>query len=343
MITCPKCHHSFPLEDSLLEEKLLSYKASLKESFEKEFLYQKKFLEKNLEEKDKKIQDFYEKELELRKQLDLIKEKEKNIDVLIQRKLEEEKLQVMKQVQQEFYYKILEKDKKIQDIEQKLQEAQRTVYQDSQQRQGEAFEKDFFLKLKENFPQDLIEEVAIGREGADLKHSIIYEGKIIGKVLWELKQTKNFSEKWIDKLEQNMLQEKAIFSCLVTKTFPKDIKFFDQRESIYILDPSLALTIFKILRESFIKIYLEKKLFSYQDEKLQFFFQYLTGTDFKNHLKRIAQTFSSLKEELEKEKIHQQKYWAKQEKILELALLSTSKISGDLEALTGNQLLEEDI
>lgn len=338
MIKCPNCLHEFHLEESLFLEQLEVYKQSFQENAQKE-LQRKEDLNKILlQEKDKELQKSYNEELTLRKKLQELETKEQSIDLIIQKKLQEEKSLLenffMKKFQEEYSSKILEKEKKIQDIELKLQETQRVVLQNSQQTQGEAFEKDFLTKLQNSFLEDTFKEVPVGRNGADIIHDIMHEGVFIGKVLWECKQTKSYSQEWILKLEKDVLMEKAIFGVLVTKTLPKGVEFFQQHNNIYIVSYEVSLLIFKLLRESCIKLYKEKKFQNYKSHKIEFFYNYITGTDFKNHLSNIFQTFLHLKQEIEKEKIHQHKYWSKQEKLLESAIFSSSKISGDIGALT---------
>jgi hypothetical protein len=338
MIKCPNCSHEFQLEESLFVEQLEAYKKSFQENAQQELKRKDEINLMLLNEKNKELQKSYNEELVLRKKLETLETKEKSIDLIIQKKIQEEKNVLenffMKKFQEEYSLKILEKEKKIQDIELKLQETQRVVLQNSQQTQGESFEKNFLIKLQENFLEDSFKEVPIGRNGADIIHTILYGGISIGKILWECKQTKSYSQDWVLKLEQDVLMEKAIFGILVTKTLPKNIEHFQQYKNIYVVSYDVALIIFKLLRESCINLYKEKKLQNYKSHKIEFFYKYITGVDFKNHLSNIFQTFLHLKQEIEKEKIHQHKYWSKQEKLLESAIFSSSKISGDIGALT---------
>ena len=58
--------------------------------------------------------------------------------------------------------------------------------QGSQQIQGEVSEEQLKKMLNEYFPEDLIEDVPVGVEGADIVQKIKnFQGKECGIILWE--------------------------------------------------------------------------------------------------------------------------------------------------------------
>ena len=61
--------------------------------------------------------------------------------------------------------------------------------------------RSYFKKdLRERFPQDIIEDIPKGKEGADLElHITLGNGNSIGMILIERKSTKTFSQTWIKK------------------------------------------------------------------------------------------------------------------------------------------------
>ena len=48
-----------------------------------------------------------------------------------------------------------------------------------------------------------------------------------GSIVFESKRTKNFDNKWIDKLKQDQMRVKGDIAVLVTETMPSDLNRFD--------------------------------------------------------------------------------------------------------------------
>jgi hypothetical protein len=64
-------------------------------------------------------------------------------------------------------------------------------------------------------------------------------------------------------------------------------------------------------------------------------FHYLTGVEFRQRVEAIVETFSNMKAELDKEKRVYERSWAKREKQLQIVLLNTTGMYGDLQGLIG--------
>jgi len=60
------------------------------------------------------------------------------------------------------------------------------------------------------FPLDLIEPVAKGGAGGDIVHTVNWQiGSPAGAILWDLKNTKHWSDGWLAKLRDNKRAAKA--------------------------------------------------------------------------------------------------------------------------------------
>jgi hypothetical protein len=102
-----------------------------------------------------------------------------------------------------------------------VEELKRKLEQGSQQTQGEAFELELENLLRGKFPLDLIEPVPKGETGGDIVHTV--NGKIgspAGVILWELKNTKNWSDTWLPKLRDNRRSAKADIALIVSAVLP---------------------------------------------------------------------------------------------------------------------------
>jgi hypothetical protein len=107
---------------------------------------------------------------------------------------------------------------------------------------GEAFELELENLLRGKFPLDLIEPVAKGETGGDIVHTVNGQiGVPAGVILWELKNTKNWSDAWLPKLRDNKPTAKADIALIVSTALPKSVETFDLIDGVYVAHPSCAI------------------------------------------------------------------------------------------------------
>jgi hypothetical protein len=75
-----------------------------------------------------------------------------------------------------------------------------------------------------------------------------------------------------------------------------------------------------------------------KNEKADVIFHYLTGIEFRQRIEAIVETFSEMKSELDKERRMYERSYAKREKQLQVVLLNTSGMYGDLQGLIGTSM-----
>ena len=113
-----------------------------------------------------------------------------------------------------------------------LEKAQKPIDQGSPELDGEAQEVVLENYLSKRFPNDVFTPVPKGKPGADTIQEIMDKNISCGKVLWESKTVTNFSEKWVEKLLDDMSTNNIGFGVLATESLPKKMKEkFDFREN----------------------------------------------------------------------------------------------------------------
>src|SRR5207245_3869429 len=166
-------------------------------------------------------------------------ERKNALDMEIAGKTETAKQEASKKKDEEFQLKEAEFAKKEADWKRQVEEMKRKVEQGSQQAQGEILELHLEAQLRNCFDEDEIVEVAKGVHGGDIQQQVKSEmGQDCGLILWECKRTKAWSESWIDKIKQDMLQAKAQIGVIVTSAMPKGLSNFDCREGVWITTPA---------------------------------------------------------------------------------------------------------
>ena len=190
--------------------------------------------------------------------------------------------------------------------------------------------------LHENFPFDLITEVSKGVEGADCIQTVRNSSGIVcGKIIYESKRTKAWSNNWIDKLKADKRNTGADVAILVTQTFPKDMDRFGEKEGIWICNFTEAGSVANLLRNGIIKVYEIQKAQEGKGDKMQMLYDFLTGNEFRGQIEAIVEGFMAMKQSITKERIQMEKIWKEREKQLEKVLISTSGMYGSVKGIAG--------
>ena len=361
-ITCPNCGHLFELNESLkteVEKELRGKMQEWQKNKEKEMQEQKnaevlvalkkasdetamklRSLEEEAKIKTLQLQELQKKELELLRDRSALEEKQKSFELDLEKRFLEKRKELedntVKREQEIFDLKV--KEYKLQmDQQQKLiEELKRKSEQGSMQLQGESQEILLEEILHENFPFDIIEEVGKGVEGADCIQTIRNNaGQLCGKIIYESKRTKAWSNNWIDKLKTDMRNCGADVAILVTQTFPKDMDRFGQKEGIWICNFSEVGSVSHLLRSGIIKINEIQKAQEGKGDKMQMLYDYLTGNEFRGQMEAIVEGFMAMKQGISRERIQMEKIWKEREKQLEKVLISTSGLYGSVKGIAG--------
>jgi len=302
-----------------------------------------KDLREQIQEKDKKIEESEEKELELRKKQREIDAREKSLKLDMTRKLDSERKKIeeetSKRISEEQGLKLLEREETIAGLKKQIDELKRRAEVGSQQLQGEVQELDLESFLQEHFIYDELRPVPKGIRGADVLQKISTKNETdCGSILWESKRTKNWSEGWITKLKEDQREAKADIAVIVSDILPKDVSNAGFRNGVWITNRAslhgLAMALRKILTEvAFTKLAAEGK-----DEKIELLFRYLTGPEFRQRVEAMIETFVAMKQDLDKEKRATIARWGKQEKQIEKIVAVTAGMHGDLRGLIGSSM-----
>ncbi len=291
-----------------------------------------------VEEKDKKLQDAQKAELELRKQKRVLEESKRTFELEMTKKLDEEREKIkddaLKNVLEDHRFKDLEKEKQIEGMRKQIDELKRQAEQGSQQIQGEVFEDDLEKTLRAKFPHDCIEPVPKGARGADVLQKVQeITGLHCGTIIWESKNTKNWSDKWIEKLKDDQREVKAEVAVLMTKVLPKDVSNFEYKNGVWITDYSSVIGLATALRYGIIQVAMTKRSSEGKNEKIEVLYKYLSSQEFRQKVEAIVEAFSSMKKDLDDEKKALTKIWAKREKQLDRVSSNTIKIYGDMQGM----------
>ena len=320
---------------------------AVRKSLAADYENQLKLLQQEVTYNAEKLKESRRKELEFLQKEQALKTKEAEMQLTIQRQLMEERAKLKEQLQkeesekinlkeQEYQLRTKELEKQIEDQKKLVEEMRRKSEQGSMQLQGEVQELMLEEMLQSTFPFDKIAEVGKGVRGADCIQIVRNQfGNESGKIIYESKRTKDFSNEWIEKLKKDMRSHGADVAVIVTQTFPKDMDRFGEKDGVYICTFNEVRSVALLLRNALLKIADARKSQENKGDKMVMLYDYLTGTEFSEQWKAIREGFMSMRQSIQKERDTMERLWKAREKQLEKVLLNAAHIQGSVEGIAG--------
>lgn len=337
-----------------IEAEKKKLQAALQESITKsvatDFENQLKMLQQNAADTEEKLKEARKKELEFLQKEQSLKIKEEELQLTLQRRLMDEREKLKEQLQkeeterlslkeQEYQLRMKELEKQLDDQKKLAEEMRRKSEQGSMQLQGEVQELMLEEVLQSTFTFDKIEPVGKGVRGADCIQTVHNRfGVETGKIIYESKRTKDFSNDWIEKLKADMRTLGADVAVIVTQAFPKDMERFGEKNGVYICSFTEVKSVALLLRDALLKVYEAKKSQENKGDKMVMLYDYLTGAEFNEQWKAIREGFMSMKLSIQRERDAMEKLWKSREKQLEKVLLNAAYIRGSIEGIAGNDV-----
>ncbi len=300
-------------------------------------------LQQQVQEQNDKLGLAAQRELEILKQQQELREKEQSIQLEIEKTVREREQalqeEARKRAEDEQQLKLREKEDLIGSLRNEMSAMQRRMNQGSQESQGEALEGHLKDLLMAAFPFDHIEDVKKGVQGADLRQVVRNDqARSCGTILWEAKNTKVYNKKWEEKLKQDQMAAGAQVAVLMTTQLPEGVRqFAPVCEGLWVTNCNAAVGLCTALRQQLILVAREKVMSQYRDTVKDSLFEYVTGQEFNLRVRAMADTYIQMQQDLESEKRALQRQWKKREKQIALMLENIGGMRGELEGMVSLQ------
>jgi len=326
-----------------LEQRIQQETEKIQNKTKSDFELELKSLKEQFDEKNKEVRTLKQQEINLKKRELELEEKAKDQELLVQQQLLEKQKEIEDKARakerEANTLKEREFQKQLEDQKKLIEEMKRKAEQGSMQMQGEVQELALEELLKLTFPFDMISEVSKGIRGADVVQTVVNAQQIqCGTIVFESKRTKNFDQKWIDKLKQDQMRVKGDIAVLVTETLPNDWERFDFKDGVWICHFNEVKSLTKVLREVLIKAQTVAAVQVNKGDKMELLYNYLTSNDFTQKIKRIIETYDTMSTQLNSEKKAMNRMWATREKQIWLVQENLSALFGDIKGIAGNAI-----
>ena len=367
-ITCTTCHSQIPLtqalradiEESLtrrfasefaarerqlqeaaesrLAEELQRARDEAARSAERRIEQHVALLREQLTELARELTQAREQELAVRRRERELERQRQELELTVARQVDEERQALVEETRgrlaDEHRLKDAEKERQLADMRRQIDDLRRKAEQGSQQLQGEAGEWQLENVLREACRTDDITAVSQGVRGADLHHVVLdSRGARAGVVLWECKNTRNWSDAWIGKLKMDQRAIHAEVAVLVTACLPKGVSRFAYVDGVLVTVFSSAGGLALILRAQLLAVAQARIAAIHKEERLELLHRYLTGTDFRHRVEAVVEAFALMRQDLEQERRAAERQWARRARQLEAVTLNVAGMYGDLQGL----------
>jgi hypothetical protein len=259
------------------------------------------------------------------------------LDMMMKKRVLEE----TEKARQEERMKMAELQKKLDDQHRLINEMKRKSEQGSMQMQGEVQELAIEQYLESAFTKDEIEEISKGKRGGDCVHIVKNDyNHICGRILYESKRTKHFSNEWIAKIKDDLRLQQADLGVIVTEALPEGMTRFGEVDGIWVCTFLEFKALALLFRFNMVRIGEVMASQENRGDKMQMIYTYVTGNEFKQKLEAAFESFHEMQEDLMREKNLFTSQWAKREKRLLKSMENLVALYGDVRGIAGGAVQE---
>lgn len=296
-----------------------------------------------LAEQQSKVKELTAREMKLLKEKRDLEERSEQLDLEVARKLEEERKsiasEVAKRKDEEYRLREAEKEHRISGLLQQIDELKQRAEQGSIQLQGEVQELELEKMLQGEFPYDSITEISKGVRGADCMQEVCSPGgQSCGRILWESKRARNWSNAWVDKLKEDQREAKADVAVIVAQSLPEGLRHIGHLGGVWVCDFPSAVGMAYILRAGLIQVGLARASVVGKNEKMEMLYEFLSGVEFRNSVQGVIEAFTQMREDLESEKRATERIWSKRERQAAKAIVNMARMYGGIQGIVGKTL-----
>jgi hypothetical protein len=191
----------------------------------------------------------------------------------------------------------------------KLDDLSRKLEKQSGEQHGSEGELDLFTNLRQAFPHDRIQRITRGVKGADILHEIVEGTKVVGKVVYESKNTTTWQQSFIAQAKKYQTQYETPNVIVVSRVFPAKQKGFCIVKGIPVVATQMAVPLATVVREGVVEIARLRLSGTQSSEKSHELYDYIVGDKFCTRFREMAECIESLRDFQQKERTWHENVW----------------------------------
>lgn len=174
------------------------------------------------------------------------------------------------------------------------------------QTEGLEFEDRLAARLKREFRDD---EVLHKGKGGDVLHTVMFNKRPAGVIIYECKRTPRIDESHIVQANRAKQSREADFAVLVTTGRKKGFSGFAQISGVSVVSPLAAIPLASLLREHLIEMVRLRITREKRVALAQKLTRYIDSPQFRNPLEEVVHRATKLQGMIKKEATHHRRVW----------------------------------
>lgn len=223
----------------------------------------------------------------------------------------------------------------------KVEDLQRALDKKTAEELGEGAEIDLFETLKAEFEGDRIERINKGQPGADIRHTVIQNGRECGRILYDSKNHNAWRNDFVTKLAADQMADKAEHAILSTRKFPSGARHLHVQDGVLVASPSRVAALVQIVRQHLIQTHTLRMSNHERAQKTAALYEFITSERCGDLLKRIdTHTDDLLDIQVQEKKAHD-RVWKRQGELIRSVQKVKVEIGREIDAIIGTADDEE--
>jgi len=211
----------------------------------------------------------------------------------------------MGQLERSLKIALTQKDKGDQEIKRLREQMEKGI---TPQIEGLLEEGILLAKLRELFPHDHFDHPG---KGGDIIQTVIEQGRPVGKIVYECKKVKSFSQGHVQQAADARELRQANFAVLVTNAFPAKRQSYFVSNTVFVISPINVEPVTYVLRQSLVRIALLKLSNAEKMKAVNEVYKYLSGNEYSDKVNGMAYQLLTLAGDLKSEIHAHHQTWKK--------------------------------
>jgi len=211
----------------------------------------------------------------------------------------------MGQLEHSLKIALAQKDKGDQEIKRLREQMEKGI---TPQIEGLLEESILLAKLKELFLHDQFDHPG---KGGDIIQIVMEQGKPVGKIVYECKKVKLFSQGHVQQAAAARELRQANFAVLVTNAFPAKRQSYFVANTVFVISPVNVEPVTYVLRQSLVRIALLKLSNAEKMKAVNEVYKYLSGNEYSDKVNGLACQLLTLAGDLKSEINSHHQTWKK--------------------------------
>lgn len=223
----------------------------------------------------------------------------------------------------------------------KVGELQRSLDKKTAEELGEGAEIDLFETLKAEFESDRFQRVKKGQPGADIIQTVVHNGQVCGKIIYDSKNHNAWRNDFVTKLRADQMAEGAEHAILTVLKFPQGARQLHFQDGVLVANPARVAAVVEVLRRHMIQTHTLRMSGQQRMEKTAALYDFITSDQCAGMFERLDTHTQKLLDIQVAERTAHEKVWKEQGLAIRGAQKVQAEMQNQIDAIIGTASVAE--